>query len=108
MKLTFNKDNWSGEDITINVNQNKKTFGLYGYDFKLKKDATASTALFEKFDVFSPDFHRGEYPVATVTKFTDDDFWEAYDFDNHPLYGGISRTAKNMYEAVTKYLCNVI
>lgn len=36
MKLKFNKGNWTGEMIEVDINENDNTFSLFGYDFTLK------------------------------------------------------------------------
>ena len=104
MKLTFNKNNWTGEKITISVNQSKRTFEHYDALITLKPKS--KTESHESYEVWVEGYSN---PVAVVQRYLDlDTNWECLDPDNHPYHGGISRQAGNMYQAVSTYLHNVL
>jgi hypothetical protein len=116
MRLKFNRENWSGEEATINVRQSDNSFEMYDYRWTLvpneKLTVDHGTFGFEVFNVISTDFNR-EFPVICVVqryRHTDDkwDTWEAFDEDNHPHNGGISRSNANKFVAVAQYLSNAI
>ena len=44
-KITCNKGNWSGEEITVNIRKDG-SFGLYGYEFKLKEKRSGDMVLY--------------------------------------------------------------
>ena len=98
MVKTFNKQDWSGETITINVNVSECAFNLMGSRVVLSPSDSDPKTL----EVFMSGY--GKLAVVVGS----DEGWECYDPTNHPYYGGISRMAGDKYEAVTQYLCNVV
>lgn len=105
-KMPFNASNWTGKDLTVKVNRTKRTLKMYDYTFEFRKNAKSSN-VFQVYDVYSPDFHRGEYPIAKVTKYENEN-WTAQDPDNPAYDGGLSRSDPDMYVAVAKYFANII
>lgn len=106
--LTFNKDNWSGEDITVKVRKGNK-FSLYDYDFSLvdvtPKDQgdekPGDKFYFRKLDIVGDGW---EYPLGSIQWFDGDKTKTAMD---DPGFG-IERDAFDPVEAAVKLLCNII
>ena len=104
MKMTFNRNNWTGEMVTITINQTKRTFKHYDSLVTLKPKS--KTESHESFEVIVEGY---QFPVAIVQRYLDiDTNWECFDPDNSPFHGGLSRQASNMYQAVSSYLSNVM
>lgn len=101
MIVEINKGDWSDEKIKIKVNQTKKSFSLYDYDFTIKVNGRKGKKLDTRtFEIISPDW---SYPLAkgTVYEYNGKTLYEFYAFD-------ISRESEDMYEAAIQLLCNVI
>ena len=96
MIIKCNKGNWSGKEITVNVNQKTKSFKLYDHKFIIEEHET-STKQFPTFRIVSPNWSN---PLATGCQFTDG----LYGF----FSGDISRENKNMYVAAVQLLNNII
>jgi hypothetical protein len=105
-KMTFNASNWTGKELTVKINRTKRTLKMYDSTFEFRKNAKSSN-VFEVYDVYSTDFHRGEYPIAQVTRYENEN-WTAQDPDAPAYDGGLSRSDPDMYVAAAKYFANVI
>ena len=112
MKITTNKDNWSGEEITVKINQAKRSFSLFGYDFVLDKTSDLSKedhpVVF--YDITSPSW---DVPLGVVVHEIDapnNRFQnESYEAWNGSIgEGNLSRTGNSIYEAAIRMLCNVL
>ena len=97
--LTFNKENWSGEGVTITVNS-EGYFSIYGYRFRLVQ--TSPNA----FKVHGDD-QWGGYPVVHGLKL--DDTWIAAEGNSIDDYeGAYSREDADPVAAAAKVLFNII
>lgn len=101
MIVEVNKGDWSGEKIKVKVNQTKKSFSLFDYDFTIKVKGKGGKELDTRtFEIVSPDWN---YPLAKGT---------VYEYDGKTMYSfyafDISRDSENMYESAIQLLCNVI
>jgi hypothetical protein len=71
--ITFNKSNWSGEEATINIRDNK--FSFNGYDFELRNFNTVKGDD-PKYDFHTVDFYYDGELFGTAHRFECDDEWE--------------------------------
>jgi len=71
--ITFNKNNWSGEEATINIRDNK--FSFNGYEFELRNFNTAKSDN-PKYDFHTVDFYYDGELFGTANRFECDDEWE--------------------------------
>lgn len=71
--ITFNKGNWSGEEATINIRDNK--FSFNGYDFELRNFNTDKGDN-PKYDFHTVDFYYDGERFGTAHRFECDDEWE--------------------------------
>lgn len=94
-KLTVNKGNWSGEEITVNVRKDN-SFKLFDYDFKLsaKYDEELGCTFYE--------VTSSSWDHALVTGYKDENgmcFMSS---------SGVSREAKDPFEAAIQVLSNIL
>ena len=89
-KLIFNKANWSGEEITVNVNERKKEFSLFGYRFKIRQAGCR--------DVYKVLGDQWSEPLMKVFKIKDRYITTSY----------AERESDNIFIAVIQSLCNTI
>lgn len=103
MRKTYNQGNWSGKEITVNINQKKRTFSLFGYDFQITKKNHG-----EGFVTYELLGNEWSYPLATCSMYVGDEFTkdDTYIFATEGDYS--SRDSKDMYEAAVQLLCNII
>ena len=106
--LSFNKENWSGESITVEVRENNR-FDYYEYTFYFE-DTTEEDQGDEKpgdryysrqLTVWDKDKSWGEHPIFKVHKFEGDDRWTV-------VHMGIHREGKDPVEAIVKTLFMVL
>jgi hypothetical protein len=103
MKLSFNKENWSGEKMEIDVDETNQSFKFYDYNIRLEK---LHTSLDEEFNIESYQAFIDDelYPTVVVSRFDDELLgWNAYSkvVEYH-------RSDRNMYAAVAKVLANTL
>ena len=100
MRLTLNKTNWSGETITINVNQKTRSWSQFGYRFELR--LLYSSKVCRKFEIWGDAW---DYPLGTVTCYPEID--EAIFTAADEMYNCI-RHSESPYIAAAQLLCNII
>lgn len=93
MNITVNQENWTGGEIKVKVNKTKRTFKLFGYNFKLEKKAK---------DYYHITSDQWNYPLGEI--FVNDVGFAIAGSDN----GCIEREGKNIFEAAIKVLCNIL
>jgi hypothetical protein len=71
--FTFNTSNWSGEEATIKVRNNK--FSFNGYDFELRNFNTV-TGDNPKYDFHTVEFYYDGERFGTAVRFECDSEWE--------------------------------
>lgn len=110
MEITTNKSNWSGESITIQFDEETKTWEQYGYTFRLEfvkfqdvdEDPELERLIGRGFwNVYSAD-DSNEYPIFKID-----------DKDAHAHHCGIDRSGESkgirgVVEAAVKVLCNTL
>ena len=75
MRITFNKSDWSGEEATIDVRDNKFTFN--GYDFELRNHRTEKAEDGDpKWDFHAVEFYCDGEPFGTAHRFERDAEWD--------------------------------
>lgn len=73
--ITFNKSNWSGEEATIKVRNNK--FAFLGYDFELRNQQTVkSDDGNSKWDFHTVEFYYDGEKFGEAHRFECDKEWE--------------------------------
>jgi hypothetical protein len=94
MRIKLNKENWSGEEITINVNRKTRSWKQFGYTFTLKPASNA------KYEIWGSGWSS---KVGTVTEelALDRPYFRATAFE-------CSRTHENPFAAAAQLLCNII
>lgn len=99
MRLTLNKENWSGEQITINVNQKTRSWSQFGYRFelRLKEDSDSCT----RYEIWGDGW---DFALGTVTRY----FYIEDTFDASTHSGDCIRTHENPFAAAAQLLCNII
>lgn len=109
MRITLDKENWTGEKVTINVNQVKRSFSLNGCKVTLEqKDKT----IVEDWEwrTYNIMVDGWEYPLGVVVDHIDfaKDTQEIEAWHHEIKEGNLSRTGSSIYDAAAKMLCNVI
>lgn len=102
--LTFNKSNWSGEEVTVKVRKGN-TFDYYEYTFYIE-DATPEEGDSKMLKVWDQAKSWGEHPIINLVKFKGDNYWMAYHGDI--LSDCLCREGEDPVEAAYKVLCNVL
>ncbi len=108
--LTFNREDWSGKDITIEVEDGNR-FSLYGYEFCLvdvtPEDQGAEKPgdryYFRKLNIVGDHWRE---PVGAVMWFDGDHVKTAAELDGTDSY--YERGAVDPVEAAVKMLCNTL
>ncbi len=100
MRLTTNRSNWSGEEITVEVDRENLSWEQYGYRFHLERVDVAE----DMQDAIGPyyyEIHGNEwkYPLGTI---------RVFDGGADAANGDIQREAKDPIEAAVKLLCNIL
>lgn len=102
MRFTFNKNNWSGEEATINVNQQTKSWTQNGYRFSLHlidDEEIPGLGRYTKYEI------RGEgwdFALGTVSRQVGlEETFEACD-------GACSRRHESPFVAASQLLFNII
>ena len=111
-EITTSKDNWSGENVTVKINDEEMSFDLYGYKFNLVLKADRSSDDFMPSKYYSVVCPEWDYPLVTIVhnfpdKFRKSESFEAFDGE-HITEDALSRTGECIYSAAIKVLCNTI
>lgn len=88
-QLTVNKSNWSGEEITVEVDRESLSWEQFGYKFHLEK---ADSDLGDYYHIIGEGW---DQPLGMV-------------IDNSAYSGGMDRSGDDPIEAAVKLLCNII
>lgn len=88
-QLTTNKSDWSGEEITVEVDRENLSWEQFGYKFHLKK---ADPELGDYYEIIGNEW---EDPLGMV-------------IDNSAYSGDMDRGGNDPIEAAVKLLCNII
>ncbi len=97
MLITTNKENWTGEEVTVKVNKAKRTFKLFDEEFKIKKETKGLYCITGK---------SWEYPLGRVYEHTHSYKPEEQSFT--AWNESIERNGKDIFEASIRFLCNII
>lgn len=105
--LTFNKENWSGETISVEVRAGNE-FDYYDYTFYLE-DTTDEDQdnkpgdyyYVREYTVWDKEKSWGKFPIFKVCKFDGEDHWTV-------SHNGVHRDAADPVEAAYKTLCMVL
>lgn len=92
MNITVNQENWTGREIKVKVNKTKRTFKLFGDNFKLEKKTKG---------YYHITGDQWDYSLGKV--FVNED-GTASGSSNV----GIERDGNNIFEAAIKVLCNIL
>lgn len=96
METTFNKDNWTGETATINVNVEEKSFNYYDYRVQLEQVDTGDDDEYYRILVDGD-------KVGSVMKLSYEDTYLAMDSISE-----LTREDKDPFVAAAKMLSNVL
>jgi hypothetical protein len=95
MKITTNKQDFTGEEITVNVNKAKKSFKLYNEPFKLERVGKG------KYSIVGVGW---ENPLGKI--FEDENV--PGDLRCYAWNDELERYGSNIYESAVRLLCNII
>lgn len=100
MKITLNKENWSGEEITIIINEAERSFKFYDHDVHIVP--TIDFDFYKKeFDMECYDLMIENEKVGWVGKELAEKNWMSMDGDIH-------REDEIIYVAAAKLLSNIL
>lgn len=93
MKMQINPQNWVDTELTITINESKKTMRMYDntFTFKVNKET-------DEVEVYGDEWP-DDYVLCTGEELEGEWFFEST---------GIERSDKNMYCAAAKVLANII
>ena len=103
----FNKENWWGDETSINVRQSDSSFMHYDdrYFLKMTKPVVLDDgSTYESGELFRE--NETSYPVVSISRFGDER-WTAVD-GNEPEYVNVSRCNANPHVACAMILHNVV
>lgn len=105
--LTFNKEDWSGETVTVEVREGNRfdyfedTFYFEDTTPEDQEEEPGSDYYFRRLTVWDTKKSWGKFPIFKVCKFDGEDHWTV-------SHNGVVRDAEDPVEAAYKTLCMVL
>lgn len=100
MKITLNKENWSGEEITININEAERSFKFYDHDVHIVPTDDFDFCK-KEFDIEGYNLIMDNENVGWVGKELSEKNWMS-------IGSGIYREDEIIYVAAAKLLSNIL